>query len=275
MNLIENHYSNYDEEARLGYRHGQVEFITTMKYLEKYLHPGAYVLEVGAGTGRYSCAIADLGHRVEAVELVPHNIEIFKGKITPAQDIRVSQGNALDLNVFDCDMFDITLVLGPMYHLYTALDKEQAIREALRVTKPGGIVFVAYIIGDAAILEDVFMRNRWDISEELTGGKIDPRTFEVRSAVADIFALVRKDDIDRLMASFDVEPLHYVGTDMISRILRESLASMDEEKFELYLQHHFAICERPDMVGLTSHSLDIFRKPLESPLFPHKERNHG
>ena len=51
-----------------------------------------------------------------------------------------------------------------------------------------------------------------------------------------------------------------IATNMISRILRESLANMDEETFNLYMKYHYAICERADMVGMTHHSLDIFRK---------------
>jgi len=263
MDYIVNHYSNYDEDARLGYRHGRVEFLTTMRYIEKYLQqePNAYVLEVGAGTGRYSRAIADMGYKVESVELVPHNIEIFTKQITPAQNINVTQGNALDLYMFANNTFDITLVLGPMYHLYTEADRQQAIREALRVTKPGGIIFVAYVMSDAPILEDGFVRNLWDISEEIAKGKIDPVTFAVKSTPADIFSLIRREDVDKLMTSFHVERLHYVATNMISRILRESLANMDEEMFDLYMKYQYAICERADMVGMTHHSLDIFCKP--------------
>jgi len=256
MNHIENYYNNIDEEARLGYKHGLVEFLTTMRYIEKYLQPGAHVLEIGAGTGRYSRAIADMGYKVEAVEFVPHNIEIFRQLTTETQDIRISQGNALDLNMFANNLFDITLMFGPMYHLYTEADKHQAISEALRVTKPGGVVLVAYCISDASILEGL---NSWFV-DYVAKGKINPVTFDTTSEPEDIFELVRKDDIDRLMAQFQVERLHYVATDMISRLLRESLTNASEEAFELYLKYHFAVCERPDMVGLTNHSLDIFRK---------------
>jgi len=256
MDYIENHYTNYDEEARLERKHGMVEFLTTMRYIEKYLQPGAHVLEIGAGTGRYSRAIADMGYKVEAVELVPHNIEVFRKLTTETQDIRITQGNALDLNMFVDNLFDITLMFGPMYHLYTEADKHQAISEALRVTKPGGVVFVAYVISDVAILEGL---NGWFV-DYVAKGKINPATFETTSEPEDIFELVRKEDIDRLMAQFQAERLHYVAIDMISRLLRESLAVMSEEAFELYLKYHFAICERADMVGLTSHSLDIFRK---------------
>jgi SAM-dependent methyltransferase len=240
-----------------------------MRYVEKYLHqkPNAYVLEIGAGTGRYSRTIADMGYKVESVELVPHNIEIFTKQITLAQNINVTQGNALDLYMFANNTFDITLVLGPMYHLYTEADKQQAIREALRVTKPGGVIFVAYVMSDAPILEDGFVRNLWDISEEITKGKIDPATFAMKSTPEDIFSLVRKEDIDKLMTHFNIERLHYVATNMISRFLRESLANMNEEAFDLYMKYHYAICERADMVGMTHHSLDIFCKPKQSLIY--------
>lgn len=262
MNFIENHYENYEEDARLGYRYGQVEFLTTMRYIEKYLKPDAHVLEIGAGTGRYSRAIADKDYRVEAVELVPHNIEIFRRQITPAQKIRVTQGNALDLSAFSSSGFDITLLLGPMYHLYNDADKQTAIREALRVTKPGGVIFVAYCLSDASILREGFDRGTLDIADYITRGKIDGETFATTSLPEDIFELVRKEDIDRVMAAFQVERLHYIATDMLTGFLRESLENMSGATFELYMKHHFAICERQDMVGMTHHSLDVFKKPL-------------
>jgi len=260
MNPIDNFYTNYDEEGRLISRHGSVEFLTTMRYIEKYLHPGAKVLEVGAGTGRYSRAIADMGYEVEAIELVPHNIDIFRNLITPQQKINVTQGNALDLSAFADSTFDITLVLGPMYHLYTTSDKRQAISEALRVTKPSGIIFVAYCISDCWLYEDVFGNGYIDIHEQIAKGLVNPETFGTTSKPEDLFELVRKEDIDQLMSNFNVTRLHYVATDMISRIIREGLANMTDETFDMYLKYHYAICERPDMVGVTHHSLDVFRK---------------
>lgn len=78
-----NHYSSYNEDARLVSKHGSVEFFTTMHYIEKYIKPDDRVLEIGAGTGRYSHALARQGYAVDAVELVEHNIEIFRKNIQP------------------------------------------------------------------------------------------------------------------------------------------------------------------------------------------------
>lgn len=256
------YYNRYDEDGRLLPNHGKVEFLTTMRYISRYLQPGMKVIEIGAGTGRYSRTIADMGYSVEAVELNAHNIEIFKTNITPEQQINVTQGNALDLSAFNDNTFDITLVLGPLYHLYTESDKQQAIAEALRITKSNGVVFVAYCISDGSLIWSGFQRKVFDVADYIRRGKIDPVTFDTVSVPEDIFELVRKEDIDRLMDVFAVERLHYVATDLYTNYMRDAVNEMDEETFALYMRYHFAICERQDMVGITHHSLDIFKKKV-------------
>ena len=42
--------------------------------------------------------------------------------------------------------------------------------------------------------------------------------------------------------------------------MREAISAMDDEAFQLYLKYHFAICEREDLLGVTSHAVDIFKK---------------
>ena len=261
-NLLDLYYSRGKEDGRLASRHGQVEFLTTMRYIEKYMMSGAKVIEIGAGTGRYSRHIADMGYPVEAVELIQHNIDTFKSNLKPGQDINITQGNALDLSGFADDTFDITLHLGPMYHLFTEADKRQAISEALRVTKPGGVVFVAYCLIDASYVQSGFNRKSYDIVEFFKKGKIDPVTFDAISVPEDIFSPIRKEHIDSLMACFDVERLHYVATDLLTHYIGEAIDEMDDELYDLYLRYHFAVCERADMVGVSNHILDVFRKGL-------------
>lgn len=254
------YYNGHDENGRLASKHGQVEFLTTMRYIERYLSPGAKVMEIGAGTGRYSLAIADMGYDVWAVELLPVNIARFEENIKTGQKINITQGNALDMSAFADDSFDITLILGPLYHLYTEENKRQALSEALRITKPGGVVFAAYCISDASIVVSGFQRKAFDIAGYIRQGKIDPGTFDTVSQPEDIFELVRKEDIDELMSGFAIERLHYIATDLFTNYMRETVDSMDEDTFALYLQYHFAVCERADMLGITHHSLDVFRK---------------
>lgn len=253
-------YTTYDEDNRLSLKHGSVEFFTTMRYIEKYLKSGDRVLEIGAGTGRYSHALARRGYAVDAVELVEHNMEIFRQNTQPREDITVTQGNALDLSVFPDNAHAITLLLGPLYHLYSAEDKRQALREAIRVTKKGGVIFAAYVISDGCLLDEGFHRGNICVKEYIEKGLIDARTFATASQPKDLFELVRKENIDDLMSVFPVTRLHYVAADGCALFMREAIDAMDNETFELFLKYHFATCERADLLGITSHALDIFRK---------------
>ena len=255
---LDDYYSNYDEDGRLRSRYGMVEFLTTMRYIERYLKPGMQVLEIGAGTGRYSHDLARKGYGVDAVELVPHNIEIFRANTLPEEKVTVRQGNAMDLSFISGDSYDITLLLGPMYHLYTVADQKKALSEAIRVTKPGGVIFAAYCGNDATMVQYCFGRGMLKL--ERYQQLVDFETFKASSDPAELFQLYRKEDIDSLMADFPVKRLHYVGTDMATNYMRQTIAEMDEELYGLYLKYHFTICERADMVGTSHHFLDVFRK---------------
>ena len=255
---LANYYEQYDEDGRLLSKHGKIEYITTMKYIEKYLKPGMRVLEIGAATGRYSHALAQKGYQVDAVELVEHNIEIFKQNMLPGENVTITQGNAMDLSAFANDNYDITLLLGPMYHLFRIEDKLKAVSEAIRVTKKGGIVFAAYCMGDASVLSYGFIRGEiYNIIEKCM---LNTETFDTFSNPWDIFELHRKEDIDNLRSRFNVTQLHFVASDGYTNHMRATVDNMDDRMYEIYVKYHLAICERQDMVGYSHHTLDIFRK---------------
>ncbi len=256
--LLSDFYTNYDEEGRLLSRHGCVEFLTTMRYIEKYLQSGMRILEIGAGTGRYSHALARQGYQVDAVELVQHNIDIFHSNTHPGENITVRQGNAKDLSFFADETYDLVLLLGPMYHLFTVSDQLQALREALRVTKRGGILMAAYCGNEATLVQYCFGRGM--LREEKYQKLVDPVTFKAASDPAELFELYRREDIDALMEKFSTQRLHYVGTDMATNYMRQTIDDMEEELFQMYLRYHFAICERADLVGASHHILDVHRK---------------
>lgn len=258
MKELTQYYSAYDEDARLRSRHGMVEFLTTMRYIERYLRPGMRILEIGAGTGRYSHTLARMGYAVDAVELVQHNIDIFREKTQPGEQVTIRQGNATDLRMLESETYDITLLLGPMYHLFTVAEQRKALSEAIRVTKTGGVVFAAYCGNEATMIQYCFQRGM--LREKRYQDLVDPVTFKATSDPTELFQLYRKEDIDALMADFPVTRLHYVGTDMATNYMRSEVDAMDDDLFQLYLRYHYVICERSDLVGASHHLLDVFRR---------------
>ncbi|MGN1251128.1 MAG: class I SAM-dependent methyltransferase, partial [Candidatus Spyradocola sp.] len=179
MDELRAYYESWDEDTRLASRHGQVEFLTTMHYIERYLRPGMRVLEIGTGTGRYSHALAQRGYEVDAVELVERNIDVFRQNTLPGERVTVRQGNALDLAGFETGGYDVTLLLGPMYHLHTEGEQRRALQEALRVTRRGGVLFAAYCCNDATMFQCGF--GQGDIQREPYRSLIDPVTFKAAS----------------------------------------------------------------------------------------------
>ena len=259
MSYLEDYYNSYDEEGRLLSRHGQVEYLTTMKYIRERLAetPDPKIIEVGAGTGRYSVTLAKEGVNVTAVELIQHNLEILKSKLDGSEPITAIQGNALDLSAFPDSSFDITLLLGPMYHLYTREEKLQALSEAVRVTKPGGYILVAYCMNEPTVVQFVFGQNHL---REVTELNMLTKDWHCISEPKDLFELVRTEDIASLDAELPVERVKLVATDGATNYMRQYIDSTDDETFEKWLDFHFTICERQDLIGASHHTLDILRK---------------
>ena len=257
--FLEQYYNLYDEDGRLASKYGKVEFITTMKYIHDYVKPGAKVLEVGAGTGRYSIALSREGYQVQAMELIEHNIEVFKSKLTDNEHIDIKQGNALDLSVHDNNSFDAVLILGPMYHLYNEEDKVQVLNEAKRILKKDGYIFVAYCMNEPTIIQWEFADDGNNMLESLSKNMLTD-DFACISKPADLFELVRVEDIERLSEKCELTRIKFIGTDMFSNYIKERIEEWSDEVYEIYLKYHFSICERSDVIGLSNHTLDILVK---------------
>ena len=145
-----------------------VEFETTMHHLHRFLKPGMQILDIGAGTGRYASALMTEGYSVKAVELVRRNIDVFL-KREPMAD--VVQGDARNIPFIADATADITLLLGPLYHLIGDEQKMMALNEARRVTKPGGLIFIAYLMNEYSILSYCFDEER--IADLMSRGVVD------------------------------------------------------------------------------------------------------
>ena len=255
---LQDFYQSYDEEARLASRCGKVEYVTTMHYIQRFLKPGMRILELGAGTGRYSHALARQGYSVDAVELIEYNIQQFRQNTQDGEPVTIRQGDATDLSWLENNIYDLTLILGPMYHLFDPEDQRNALREAVRVTRPGGVLFAAYCMADPALLSTGFVRGK--IQYLIAEGLTDPVTFQTFSQPKDIFQLYRKEDVDALRSELPVTQLAFAAADGLSHFMRETIETMEEDVYRLYLDYHLTVCERPDMVGWSHHTLDIFRK---------------
>lgn len=255
MNELETYYGKFCEDKRLLSRHGQVEYRTTMTYIHKYLKEGDSILDIGAGTGRYCVPLSEEGYTVEAIELVKYNLGMLKAK---KSKVKAYQGSALDLNRYPDNCFDCTLLFGPMYHLFTKEDKIKALSEAKRVTKVNGIILVAYVMNEYSILVHGFRDNH--ILESIEQGKVD-KSFQVQTTIDDLYSYIRLEQIDELNKEVQLDRIEIIAADGPADYMRPILNKMDENTFEAFMDYHLATCQRQDLIGASSHTVDILRKP--------------
>ena len=258
MTQLEKYYNKFHEEHRLTTRHGLVEFTTSMHFIEQYAQmaggPGKIkIADIGAGTGRYSVELCHRGYDVTAVELVKHNLEILRSK---HENVKTWQGDARDLHFLDNDTFDITLLFGPMYHLFSFEDKVRALEEAKRITKKNGIILVAYVMNDYSVISYFFREHKW--SEEVLNEKVT-EDFHTICNDEDLYDYVRLEDMNRINQKCGVERISVFAPDGPADYIRRELNEMSEDEFEAFKKYQLANCERPELLGASSHLVDVLR----------------
>ena len=255
--IVSGFYDQVNEDERLRRsRHGQLEYRTTMSYLHRYVPNGSKILEIGAGTGRYSIALAKEGMDVTAVELVESNLTVLKENSKGVEYIRSCQGDALDLSRFEDDSFDAVLCFGPMYHLYEPDDVDRAIDEAVRVTRPGGMLFFAFL-SIFGIMYANYFYGRWAFGQE----ENFTEDYKVKHFKEQLFTGYDIVEFEQLFEGKPVEWITTAGVDgSLEAIEERPDFCIPDEDFDAFAAWYLRFAEKRELLGSTNHLLYICRK---------------
>lgn len=259
IEMLNDFYTKYIEDERLlNSRQGQLEYFVTMNYIHKFLNENDSILEIGAGTGRYSIALARLGFDVTSIELVESNLNVLKDNSKDLNNIHAYQGDALDLNMFKDNSFDMTLSFGPMYHLYDKEDINKAIDEAIRVTKENGVILFAFLSAHAIICTNYL----YDFIPTIEGLKENfDKDYNVRHFKEQLFTGYDIMEFEELFNDKAVEYISTVACDNVLEIAeKRNDFKMSDEDFKAFCDYQLHICEKREMLGSSSHLLYICKK---------------
>src|SRR6266545_3759735 len=148
------YYEGFTEESRLDSGPSRLEFERTKEILARVLPKApARLIDVGGAAGAYSAWLAERGHEVHLVDLSARLVEQARQLNARLEKPIASLSVADARRLPQADNFAAAvLVMGPLYHLPSAADRQTALAEALRVLEPSGLLVVAAISRYASAL---------------------------------------------------------------------------------------------------------------------------
>jgi S-adenosylmethionine-dependent methyltransferase len=265
MSKVEKFYDeNVEQEWGRLDRH-LLEYGHTIRLLERFVPPGARVLDVGGGPGRYSFHLAEEGRAVTLCDLSAGNVAFARAhaQSTGINLAGMFQANVLDLDAHTVGQFDVVLCMGPLYHLLEEEQRARAIENCLSVLRPNGVLFVAFISAWAPLIET--MRNRpaeiIGIKDRLLGYLDDGRNREGADnpGFTDAY-FIRPDAIEPFMARFPLQKLTLTGTEGLAHPTAAGIYEAGERAVAAAIDIAERTGEDPQTWASCDHFLYVGRK---------------
>jgi S-adenosylmethionine-dependent methyltransferase len=266
QSLIQRYYdlSATTEWARLErYR---TEYAVTMRALQDTLpKPPGSILDCGGGPGRYAIELARLGYSVSLFDLSQISLSLAR---TNAHAANVSlaayeHGSATNLSRFRDSSFDSVLLLGPLYHLTEAKDRELALQEVGRVLKPGGVLVAAFITR-FAFLRYLIKEHPEQLSQRAPEIEVFFQTGVIPAPLKDgtefIAHFITPAEVKPLVESAGFQISAILGVEGLSTLIDDKLNAVQGSDWEALVDLNYQLAKDPSLLGASDHLLCIAHK---------------
>jgi len=240
------------------------EFLLTCRMLDRYMKSGDTVLDIGGGPGRYSLYLADKGCDVTLLDLSPVNTKFaLEEADRQGLSIKAIAGDAREVEKLVDGQFDYILLMGPMYHLLEESDRVKAMESALKLLKPGGVIFVSFINLFAGVVfcmkyDPKQMTLELQADMEYINGVITGESYAGDAFTKAFF--IEQSEILPFMAQFPLEKLHLFGQEGVLSPCEDNIMAQPKEIVDLWLDFCEKIWEREEFLSWSEHLMYVGRK---------------
>ncbi|MGE5222988.1 MAG: class I SAM-dependent methyltransferase [Omnitrophica WOR_2 bacterium] len=266
---VQNYYDQQSESEWRRFERHPMELAITLRALKGYMpEPPARVLDIGGGPGRYSIELAKKGYKVSLFDLSNENLRLAGMKAAEMGAVleRCQQGNAIDLAAFADGDFNAVLLMGPLYHLLEEKERKQALAEACRVCKPGGMLFISFITRYAGLLDMAmsYPERILDVADMklerhiLKTGKLPPRSTAQPEFVA---YLAQPAEVVPLAQSAGLKVLRVIGVEGFGGLNEQAVNRLPQEAFNAWVDLNYQVMDDPCLLGMSMHLLMVATKP--------------
>jgi ubiquinone/menaquinone biosynthesis C-methylase UbiE len=245
----------------------RTEFAVTLRAMKEHLPPPpARILDCGGGPGRYAIKLAEWGYEVVLFDLSPGNLQLAREKAKEAGVMLAGyeQGTATDLAHFSDESFDAVLLMGPLYHILDEAARKQALAEAYRVVRVGGLFFAAFITRYAVPRYAAANEPRWivenpeSLEEILRTGNLPPQGLSETEFVAHF---AHPKEVEPLCRGAGFEVVTVLGVEGLVSLHEEGVNELSGFAWEAWLDLNYRVAPDPTIHGCTEHLLLIGNKP--------------
>jgi len=244
----------------------RTEFAVTMRAFKEYFPPPpATILDVGGGPGRYSIGLAQKGYKVILVDLSRNCLEFARKKAREAgvELAEYIHGNAVDLP-FKKEQIDVILFMGPLYHLLTEKDRENAVSEAARILRQKGLIFATFVTNYAPLRWAGKYEPAWIFEHQkqceqiITTGSVEPPLKEESFVNYAWFA--HPSEVLPLMEKAGFKTVDVIACEGIVSMIDEQVNELTGKVWEMWVDTNYRLGKDSTIYGAAEHLLYIGEK---------------
>ncbi len=239
----------------------RVAFEVHRRFLSRYVRRGERVLEIGAGPGRFTFVLAQLGALVDVTDISPVQLDLNRRHLEGSDAERaVTSRSTLDIcdtSYIADDCYDVVVAYGgPLSYAFE--DAPDAVTGLFRILKPGGVLVASvmsllgawrYFLG--GVIEEMKL-----FSDDVNDLVFD--TGDLRhSGAGHVCQMYRSREIVRLIESSGGEVMAMSASNWASLGDSQLLSELESDsiQWKRFLDKEVRACEEPGAIDGGTHIL--------------------
>jgi len=248
----------------------RIKYFVHLHYLKDCVKPGARVLEIGAGAGRFTRELAKITDAIVVADISSGQLKLNREnaeRLDFASSVeRWVECDACHLQPhFEDGAVDVVVCIGGLLS-YVFEERDAALRELIRVTRPGGTLLFGVMSLWGAVHQ--YLPGVLDLDTEqnraiIASGDLTPDTIGAGRHYCHMF---RSDEFRGFLAQSGLRIEAMSASDCLAVNWGDTLGELpeDDPKWEYLVEMEIEACREAGCIDMGTHMIAVCRKP-ESP----------